>query len=244
VLPRVVILAALALLLLTAATPAQAGTALVRSAQAGTVDLQGVGCAAATDTATLPQSARDIRVNRPKVGDTTIESRITAVTITGSQVQFTGVGEGDDVCDPELPPEQQTWQAMYPYDIEFKERVVVAQWPGADLPKAKPKTRPRRLTVPDIATMVRIRWRLFGGRRAVGHGHLKCEIPGCVGRGDRFKIVLDRPSRCSDLGYRVYYGRVRFYTTRRYGNLTYPIRRGALYSGGTPHCRTSAITRA
>jgi len=90
--------------------------------------------------------------------------------------------------------------------------------------------------------MVRLHWRSFGGRIAVGSGRLRCEIPGCVGRGDRFKVMLDRPSRCGDVGATVFYGRIRFYTTRAYTGLTYPIRRGALYSGGRPQCRSTPIT--
>ena len=77
-------------------------------------------------------------------------------------------------------------------------------------------------------------WDGFGGRIAVGSGRLRCEIPGCVGRGDRFKVMLDRPSRCGDVGATVFYGRIRFYTTRAYANLTYPIRRGAPLFGRPP----------
>jgi hypothetical protein len=91
--------------------------------------------------------------------------------------------------------------------------------------------------------MVHMRWRSFGGRTAVGYGRLRCEIPGCVGRGDRFRVVLGVPSRCGDIGDTVYYGRIRFYTTRAYANLTYPIRRGALYSGGAPRCASTPVTR-
>ena len=117
----------------------------------------------------------------------------------------------------------------------------VAYWAGAAVPRARPAARPRTVRVPDIATMVHMRWRSFGGRRAVGSGRLRCEIPGCVGRGDRFKVVLGEPSRCGDVGDIVYYGRIRFYTTRAY-KLLYPIHRGALYSGGSPRCASTPVT--
>jgi hypothetical protein len=149
------------------------------------------------------------------------------------------------VCDPEedpdVPPAQRPWHALYGYDIAFRERVSVAFWAGAAVPRARPATRPRTVRVPDIATMIHMRWRSFGGRRAVGYGRLRCEIPGCVGRGDRFKVVLSRPSRCGDVGDTVYYGRIRFYTTRAY-KLLYPIHRGALYSGGNPQCASTPVT--
>jgi hypothetical protein len=248
VLTRAVLVAGLVLAVVPAAAAAR--TAVVRSEVADYAGISGVGCGVtASATVPLPASARAIVAKRPGVGETTDESRLTAVTIAGTSVQLTAVGAGPIVCDPEedpdVPPAQRQWDATYLYDIAFRERVRVAYWPGAAVPRARPRTRrPHKVTVPDIATMVHMRWRTFGGRRAVGHGRLRCEIPGCVGRGDRFKVVLDRPSRCGDIGDRVYYGRIRFYTTRAYRNLYYPIRRGALYSGGRPQCGSTPVSRA
>jgi hypothetical protein len=244
---RAVIVAALVL----AAVPgaAAARTTVVRSEVVDQADISGVGCGvAASATVSLPTTATAIAVGHPLVGDTTIESRLTAVTVAGTTVQLTAVGEGATVCDPaedpDVPPAQRQWQATYRYDVAFHERVKVAYWAGARLPRARPAVRPRKVRVPDVATMIRMRWRTFGGRKAVGHGRLRCEIPGCVGRGDRFKVILSRPSRCGDIGARVYYGHIRFYTTRAYRKLVYPIRRGALYSGGNPACASTPPHRA
>lgn len=84
-----------------------------------------------------------------------------------------------------------------------------------------PRTRPRKVTIPFVAHVVRIRWRSFGGRRAVGFGRMRViEPPGfdctartCLGHGSRFKVQLTRPSRCPDSGDLVFYGRVALYTT-------------------------------
>ena len=241
-LARAVLAATLAL----GAGPAAADTADVRSELADVATVGGVGCGvAATATVTLPATASAIAVRRPKAGDTTDESRLTGVLVSGTTVQLTAVGDGPTVCDPEedpdVPPAQRPWRGLYPYDIAFHERVAVAFWAGAAVPRARPVARPRTVRVPDIATMVHMRWRSFGARRAVGYGRLRCEIPGCVGRGDRFKVVLGDPSRCGDVGDAVYYGRIRFYTTRAY-KLIYPIHRGALYSGGRPSCASTPVT--
>jgi hypothetical protein len=226
---------------------ARAGTAVVRSEVADVAEISGVGCGVAgSATVTLPAAASGIAVRRPQVGDTTDESRVTGVLVTGTTVQLTAVGDGPVVCDPEedpdVPPAQRPWRGLYGYDVAFHERVAVSFWAGADVRRATPVARPRTVRVPDIATMVRMRWRSFGGRRAVGYGRLRCEIPGCVGRGDRFKVVLGDPSRCGDVGDTVYYGRIRFYTTRAY-KLIYTIRRGALYSGGRPRCATTPVAQ-
>jgi hypothetical protein len=228
-------------------TGAAADQAVVHSQISGVAEISGVGCGvAASMIVPLPATATAITLRRPRVGATTSDSRLTETAVLGRSVRFTAVGEGTTVCDPEeqpdVPPPQRPWQGSYAYVVAFRERVQVAYWPGAQRPTAKPAARPRTVLVPDVAKMVRLRWQSFGGRTAVGSGRLRCEIPGCVGRGDRFRVVLDHPSRCGDIGATVYYGRIRFYTTRAYTHLTYPIRRGALYSGGRPQCRSTPIT--
>src|SRR5690348_10261251 len=167
-------------------------TTVVHSERADQVELSGVGCGvAATATVPLPATATAITIKRPRVGETTDESRLTGAVVSGTSVVLTAVGDGPIVCDPEedpdVPPAQRLWRGTYVYDIAFRERVAVKQWAGAAVPRARPASRPRTVRVPDIATMVHMRWRSFGGRTAVGYGRLRCEIPGCVGRGDRFK---------------------------------------------------------
>jgi hypothetical protein len=243
---RALTIAVLALAACPAA--AAADSAIVRSERSGYADISGVGCGvAASVSVPLPPTATGITIKRPQAGETTNESRFTGAAVEGASVRLTAVGDGPLVCDPEendTPPAQREWSGRYIYDVTFRERAQVAYWPGADVRRARPATaRPRTVRVPDIATMTRMRWRSFGGRTAVGYGRLRCEIPGCVGRGDRFKVVLSHPSRCGDVGDTVYYGRILFYTTRRY-QLLYPIRRGALYSGGRPRCATTPVRPA
>ncbi len=99
------------------------------------------------------------------------------------------------------------------------------------------------MTIPFVADVVRIRWRSFGGRRSIGFGRLRAdEPPGfdctartCPGHGSRFKVKLSRPSRCSDLGDTVFYGRVALYTTKRVG----VIRRGGFFASRDPSCGLS-----
>src|SRR5689334_1505397 len=93
---------------------AAARTAVVRSEVADYADISGVGCGVAgSATVPLPATARAITVKRPHVGETTDESRLTAVTIASGGVQLTAVGDGPIVCDPDedpdVPPAQRRW---------------------------------------------------------------------------------------------------------------------------------------
>jgi hypothetical protein len=179
----------------------------------------------------------------PKVGDTSPESRLTEAAIGGPSVRFTAVGDGPSICDPaadpDVPPSRRPWSGAFDSEIAFRERVSARYWS----PTGKLKTRPRSVTIRFVATVRKLRWRAFGGRKAVGFGRLRVsEPPGfhcnrrtCTGHGDRFKVVLSRPSRCADNGDAVWYGRVAFFTTARLGR----IRAGGLFSAYKPTCGLS-----
>lgn len=234
---------------LAAACPAvaAAGSMVVRSERADRVFIDGVGCGLAASTIVpLPASARDVEVRRPRVGATTDESRLTEAAVAGASVRFTALGEGAVVCDPaedpDVPPAERRWAGAYDYRILFRERVAGRFWPGAGMSQ-RPRSRPRKVTIPFVAHVVRIRWRTFGGRRSVGFGRMRAiEPPGfdctartCPGHGSRFKVKLSRPSRCADLGDTVFYGRIALHTTKRVG----AIRRGGLFASTDPRCGSS-----
>jgi hypothetical protein len=89
--------AALALSSLAAAT----GSIVVDSRWADSVEIEGLGCGLpGSATVSLPPTASDVQVRRPKVGATTLDSRLTEVAVIGPSVRLTAVGAGEDVCDP------------------------------------------------------------------------------------------------------------------------------------------------
>lgn len=224
---------------------AAGGSLIARSERFDEVSIEGVGCGIAASTVvSLPPTSTDIRVRSPKVGDTTPDSRLTEAAVSGASVRFTAVGEGDFVCDPaedpSVPPSQRPWSGSYDTDIAFRERVSARYWSGRD---PKLKTRPRTVAIHFVAKVRKIRWRTFGARKAIGFGRLRVdEPPGfhcthrtCPGHGDRFKVVLSRPSRCADNGNAVWYGRIAFFTTKRVGM----IPAGGFFASFKPPCGLS-----
>jgi hypothetical protein len=157
-------------------------------------------------------------------------------------VRFTAVGDGPFICDPAEdpePPSTRPWSGVYDYDIAFRARVRARYWALT----GKLRTRPRSVAIRYIATVRKIRWRRFGGRKAVGFGRMVVDSPPgftctrrtCPGHGERFKVMLSRPSRCADNGEAVWYGRVAFFTTKRI--LRIPA--GGLFSSYKPDCGLS-----
>ncbi|HEX5618935.1 MAG TPA: hypothetical protein VFX51_10965 [Solirubrobacteraceae bacterium] len=231
-------------LVLASAGVAMAGTIVVDSRQADTIELRGVGCgASASATIALAPTAFDIDARRPKVGSAGYGSRITEVAVVGTSVRVTAVGQGEDVCDPaadpDVPPSQRTWSDFYPYDFRYKERATVAYWPGAQLPR-KPKVEPRKVTLPHVANGIKLRWHAFGGRKAVAFGKLKaipppgvkCNYRTCPGHNGKIKVVLTKPSRCPELGNAVFYGKVAFYMREK----ARFMKKGDLYTYSHPIC--------
>ncbi len=220
------------------------GSLIARSERFDGVLIEGVGCGIAASTVVpLPPTSTDIRVRSPKVGDTTPESRLTEAAAGGASVRFTAVGDGDAICDPaedpSVPPAERPWSGSFDTDITFRERVSARYWSGT----GKLRTRPRTVAIRFVAKVRKLRWRTFGGRKAIGFGRLRAdEPPGfdctprtCPGHGDRFKVVLSRPSRCADNGNAVWYDRVAFVTTKRVG----VIPPGHVYASVKPSCGLS-----
>jgi hypothetical protein len=222
---------------------AAAGSLIARSERAGDANISGVGCGlAASFVLALPPSAAEVRVREPQVGDTTPDSRLTEVAVEGASVRLTAVGEGSYVCDPAedpTPPAMRPWTAGYRYDVAFRERVSARYWSLT----GKLRKRPRSVEIRFIATVHKIRWRRFGGRKAIGFGRMVADSPPgftctrstCPGHGERFKVVLSRPSRCADNGDAVWYGRVAFVATKRIVR----IPAGGLFASYDPPCGSS-----
>jgi hypothetical protein len=233
------------------ACPATAGAAtlIARSEHTDDVVIEGVGCGVpASVVVGLPASATDVRVRAPDVGDTALDARLTEATVLGASVRFTAVGDGPVICDPAedpaVPPSQRPWSGEFGSRITFRERVSARYWSGRD---PKLRTRPRSVAIHFVASVRKIRWRTFGGRRAIGFGRLRADAPPgftctrrkCPGHGRRFKVVLSRPSRCADWGDSVWYDRIAFVTTTRVG----VIRPGRVFASFDPDCGLSKPKR-
>ena len=202
-----------------------AGSVLARSERSDLVVISGDGCGGmASVVVELPANAMDIAVRKPAIGATTSESRLVEAAVVGASVRLTAVGEGAEICDPDedpgIPPAEREWSGGYDYTIAFRQRVTVRHWGGAELRRpGKPKARPKKVTMPLVAHVLKIRWRSFGGRTAVGHGRarslslpgIKCDAQTCPGNGGRVKVVLTRPRRCGDIDDAVFYSRMKFY---------------------------------
>ncbi len=202
-----------------------AGSVLARSELSDFTRIDGVGCgAAASAVVALPANVMNVEIRRPAIGTSTSESRLVEAAVIGASVRLTAVGEGAVICDPDedpdIPPAEREWSGGYDYTIAFRQRVTARHWGGAELRRpGKPKARPKKVTMPLVAHVLKIRWRSFGGRTAVGHGRarslslpgIKCDAQTCPGNGGRVKVVLSRPRRCGDIDDAVFYSRMKFY---------------------------------
>ena len=205
--------------LLLAAIPASAlaGSVPVPSTLTGKVKISGTGCVTpATASVDLPRGASNVNVRKPQVGDVRPESHITGVEVDGDAVRISAQSTAE-LCFPEAE-----WSDTYRYAIDYEQRTVVHFSYGSYRTTPHP-VRPRNIEMQFYATVRDIKWRSFGGRKAVGFGTIRFdEPPGvhctpktCLGEGDRFKVVLSRPSLCGTFG--PYYGKYAFVTTTQVG---------------------------
>jgi hypothetical protein len=196
------------------------------------IGIEGVGCGVpASATLTLPAGGFDVRVQRPLVGARSEDAQLTNVSVQGNAVTFTAVADGDRVCDPnasDTAPANRPWSAGFDAEVGFRQRVGVVYW-NRDNPRAKPFiVRPREVRINFAAAARRVRWRQFGGRKAVGLGSFKSLIPcagGCSDDGTRLRVELTRPGRCPGQtlpGHKedvVFYTKVAFVLRERLGVL-------------------------
>jgi hypothetical protein len=179
--------------------------------------LTGIDCGTtATLVKPLPAGSVAIEVVEPRVGDRDTlggGTRVTAVTVAGTDVTITVLADGPTICDPSrtgVPPgEPVHWRAGYDVHIEHKRRVQATMrvFYESYLHGARWKLRPR--TIRDTragaapgARVTGIRWKRFGGRKAVGFGTLRLDYcrrgDNCPQDGKRIRVVARRPDYCKD----------------------------------------------
>ena len=196
------------------------------------IGIEGIGCGVpASATVTLPAGAFDLRVRRPSVGARSEDAPLTNVSVQGNAVTFTAVADGDRVCDPDseaTPPANRAWSADFDVEVGITHSGGVVLWDG-DQPRGKSFTvRPREVRIGIAGAARRVRWKQFGGRKAVGFGSFKSLIPcagGCSDNGTRLRVELTRPARCPGLtrpGHKedaVFYAKIAFVLRQRLGVL-------------------------
>jgi hypothetical protein len=169
----------------------------------------------ASITKTYPAGATGITVPEPAVGDRDGGggTRVTAVSVAGTAVTITIVADGPQICDPERtgypPGETVHWTASYDVRAEYTREVqaTLRVYYESYLHGAKWKMRPR--TIHDSRAgaapgqrITGIRWKRFGGRKAIGYGTLRQDYcrrgDNCPQNGKRIRVVASKPDYCKD----------------------------------------------
>jgi hypothetical protein len=170
----------------------------------------------ASITKTLPPGAIDITVREPKVGDrdeTGGGTQVTAVTVTGTAITITVLADGPTICDPAQtgypPGETVYWTASYDFRAEYTRRVqaTIRVYYESYIHGAKWKMRPK--TIHDSRAgaapgqrVTGIKWKRFGGRKAIGYGTLRQDYcrprDNCPQNGKRIRLVASKPDYCKD----------------------------------------------
>ena len=140
---------------------------------------------------------------------------MTAVTVQGTVATVTILADGPNICDPAetgVPAgEPVNWNADYDVRVLHKRRVQVtlrifyesytfgAKW------KLRPKTvRDSRAGAPPGARVTGIRWKRFGGKKAVGSGRLRLDYcrrgDNCPDDGRRIRLVASKAGYCKATG--------------------------------------------
>jgi len=219
------------------------------------IDIDGVGCGVpAVSKTTLPAGAFDGHVHKPARGARSVDARVTAVAVRGSAVTITAAADAPAICDPgadQVPPESRPWSAGFPLEVAFARRettAVVADWRLRNSLVVRPNVVPLRAYTQDATdTVVKVRWKQYGGRKAVGFGIFKaapffCPSPArCIpGNGQPVRVELTRPSYCPGANIVapgkpvkpfVFYGSISAFNMRRIG----VIKPGTNFQGYEPH---------
>ena len=185
---------------------AASSTELISGADCGTT---------ASITKTLPAGATDIAVREPKVGDRDKAggTQVTAVTVTGTAITITVLADGPTICDPAQtgypPGETVYWTARYDLRAEYERRVQATMrvYYESYIHGAKWRMRPK--TIHDSRAgaapgqrVTGIKWKRFGGRKAIGYGRLRQDYcrpdDNCPQNGKRIRLVASKPDYCKD----------------------------------------------
>ncbi len=196
-----------------------ANSILFEFAASSTETLTGTNCqTTATLVKTLPAGAMGIKVAEPAIGDRDQlggGTRVTDVSIAGTVVTISVLADGPTICDPArtgIPPgEPVEWRAVYDFRAAYTRRVqaTLRIFYESYLFGAKWKLRPKpirdtRAGGAPGARVTGIRWKRFGGRKAVGKGTLRLDYcrPGenCPDNGKRIRLVASKPRYCTDSG--------------------------------------------
>ena len=169
----------------------------------------------ASITKTLPAGATGIEVREPAVGDRDEAggTRVTAVTVTGTVITVTVVADGATICDPAqtgYPPGATVyWTARYDLRAEYERRVqaTLRVYYESYMHGAKWRMRPKtihdsRAGLANGQRVTGIKWKRFGGRKAIGYGRLRQDFcrpdDNCPQNGKRIRLVASKPDYCKD----------------------------------------------
>jgi hypothetical protein len=229
---------------LATAAVALAGSVLAPVLVRDQIDISGVGCnVPASANLALPAGLSDVRVRRPAVGASDGDARITDVAVGANAVTFTAVADGNEICNPdsgETPPAERRWSAFFDAEVAAKQRATVTARSDWSL-HPRFAVRPQIVGVSSGAglsqsdTVRHVRWKSFGGRKAVGFGVFKVRHFFCPSRnrcaaedGQRVRVELTRPGYCSGdnivaagaaVRRFVFYGKIAVFNRRRIGVL-------------------------
>jgi hypothetical protein len=241
-----------------------AGSVVAPVLVGGQIDIEGVGCGVpASANLALPTGLTDVRVHRPAVGARDGDASITSVTVGTNAVTFTAVADGDGTCNPaadDTPPAERRWSAIYDAEVAAKHAAPVAvrtDW----LLHGRFALRPRIVGVssgPGLAaneTVRHVRWKSFGGRKAVGFGTFRLRHFFCPSRnrcgiedGQPVRVELTRPGYCAPdnvltagapVGRFVFYGKLAVFNRRRIGVL----KPGTEFQSYKPECSAGKPVR-
>lgn len=203
--------------------------------------LTGTNCGAtATFTKTLPTGSTGIKVVKPVVGDrdsTGDGTQVTAVSVAGTVISFTVVANGPNICDPALtgypPGADVPWKAVYDVRAEYKRRIptTIRVFYESYIHGAKWKDRPKTIQDSRAGTprkvrqrVTRIKWKSFGGKKAVGQGTLRQDYcrgnDNCPQNGKHVRLVASKPRYCKDsdkfeyLKLDIYIGKINWFGSR------------------------------
>ncbi|HEY7602727.1 MAG TPA: hypothetical protein VH760_00600 [Gaiellaceae bacterium] len=235
-------------------SPAPGSSVVAPLLLTSSIDMDGIGCGVpATWTTTLPAGAFDGHVRKPVRGVRSLDARVAAVAVRGRAVTITAIADSREICDPgadQVPPESRRWSAGFPLEVAFARRettAVVADWRLRNSLVVRPNVVSLRAYTQDATdTVVKVRWKQYGGRKAVGFGIFKaapffCPSPARCSRanGQPVRVELSRPSYCPGANIVapgkpvkpfVFYGSISAFNMRRIG----VIKLGTNFQGYEP----------
>ena len=142
-------------------------------------------------------------------------TQVTAVTVAGTAITITVLADGPPICDPAQtgypPDEPSTGRPPYDFRAEYTRRVqaTIRVYYESYIFGAKWRMRPK--TIHDSRAgaapgerVTGIRWKRFGGRKAIGYGRLRQDYcragDNCPQNGKRIRLVAEQARLLQGLG--------------------------------------------